>query len=71
MPFFIGPFWFVPKAAWRLDHHTVGQSFLGAWYTLQVLIGFGVVAWLVTRPESGPGHRDVADDEAREVVAAG
>jgi alpha-1,2-mannosyltransferase len=77
VPFFVGPFWFVPERAWHRDHHPLGQALLGSTYTIVTLVGLGCVAWTVVAARgreraaaSGAGHGDVADDQAGEVVAA-
>jgi alpha-1,2-mannosyltransferase len=77
LPFFVGPFWFGPEAAWHRDHHPLGQALLGSSYTIVVLVGLGCVAWAVVVARhrdraagSGAGHGDVADDQAGQVVAA-
>jgi alpha-1,2-mannosyltransferase len=62
VPFFVGPFWFVPRAAWRLDHHPAGQALLGSWYALQLLVGFAAVGWLVSRGRSDRPAVDQAPD---------
>ena len=69
-PFLVGPFWWIPEAERRLDHVPLGRALLGATYTIQLLVGFAVVAWLVRRRSSGARHGDVADRQAREPVAA-
>jgi alpha-1,2-mannosyltransferase len=72
-PFFLPPIRFVPFDRWTTATHSATESILGSGY---VVWGFaGMVAlgiWLLrTRPPSGAGHGDVADDEARQEVATG
>jgi alpha-1,2-mannosyltransferase len=72
IPFIASPLWLVDRSRWPAPSFTALEAAIGTIYTTMIVVGLIVTARWLRRPvRSGAGHRDVADDEAREVVAAG
>jgi len=71
LPFVASPLWLVDRSRWPAPAFTGWEAAVGTTYTAMIVIGMLATArWLRRPATSGAGHRDVADDEAGEVVAA-